>query len=238
MHATAPDIEKGAESCGRNLVMFDWDGVLADSLSVFTSIFLNACRQCRFHGLDGPGRLMGMFDGNMYETMETFGLDRETTARILRIFRRDSLARTHEISLFDHVSATLDTISAHNVVYIITSNLSAVPLKVLSREGIQCVDEVLGAETDTSKIRKIQKTMRRYPSLPAYYVGDTKGDMIEGRSAGAKTVAVSWGWHPEEKLREGRPDFMIRSPIELATLLGCSSHTKSRYQMQAISNYQ
>ena len=98
--------------------------------------------------------------------------------------------------------------------------------------------KVLGAETDTSKIRKIQKTMRRFPSLPAYYVGDTKGDMIEGRSAGAKTVAVSWGWHPEEKLREGRPDFMIRSLIELATLLGCSSHTKSRYQMQAISNYQ
>lgn len=197
--------------------MFDWDGVLADSLEVFTSIFLDACRQSQFLGLDKPGRLMGLFDGNMYAAMEALGLPREKISRILEHFRQGALARIDEIELFDGISGVLNAIAESNVVAIITSNLSAIPLNVLSRERIRCVAEVLGAEIDKSKVRKIRLTMSRYPSLPAFYVGDTKGDMLEGRSAGAKTIAVTWGWHRKEKLQEGTPDFVVRSPTELAS---------------------
>ena len=61
--------------------------------------------------------------------------------------------------------------------------------------------------------------MDRYQDLPAFYVGDTKGDMIEGRQAGAVTLAVTWGWHSAEKLTEGTPDNMVLTPVELEKLL-------------------
>jgi phosphoglycolate phosphatase len=61
--------------------------------------------------------------------------------------------------------------------------------------------------------------MARYPGLSAYYIGDTKGDMIEGRKAGAITVAALWGWHAVEKLEEGAPDHFVRSPEALLDLL-------------------
>jgi phosphoglycolate phosphatase len=196
--------------------MFDWDGVLADSLELFTSVFLESCHRCGFHSLDTPGRLMALFDGNLYTSLATLGLQRNTIRRILRHFKRDSLARLDEIRLFEGIPEALDAIGRGNTVIIVTANLSEIVWSVLRRDGVRCVEEVLGVEAGTSKVEKIRQARRRYPSLPAFYVGDTKGDMLEGRSAGTETIGVLWGWHPEEKLREGEPDFLVRSPRELA----------------------
>ena len=91
--------------------------------------------------------------------------------------------------------------------------------QLLEKEGIACFDEVVGADMERSKVKKIQKTMSRYQDLPAFYVGDTKGDMIEGKKAGAVTVAVTWGWHTAEKLTEASPDYMVHTPAELEKLL-------------------
>ena len=42
--------------------------------------------------------------------------------------------------------------------------------------------------------------------------------MIEGKAAEAKTIAVTWGWHNEDKLRKGKPDYVVRTPVELMDL--------------------
>jgi phosphoglycolate phosphatase len=52
-----------------------------------------------------------------------------------------------------------------------------------------------------------------------WYVGDTVGDVVEGRQAGARTVAVTWGWHDENLLRGARPDHVASSPHELVELI-------------------
>lgn len=40
--------------------------------------------------------------------------------------------------------------------------------------------------------------------------------MVEGREAGAHPIAVTWGWHTEERLIKGNPDYIAHSPQELA----------------------
>ena len=52
-----------------------------------------------------------------------------------------------------------------------------------------------------------------------YYVGDTKGDMIEGKQAGAVTVAVTWGWHTAENLAQASPDHLVNTLSALENLL-------------------
>ena len=61
--------------------------------------------------------------------------------------------------------------------------------------------------------------MSRYRDLPAYYVGDTKGDMIEGKKAGAVTVAVTWGWHTADNLAEASPDHTVNTLSALENIL-------------------
>ena len=161
-----------------------------------------------------------------FEALLAFGLDDHSINRILETFQSDIGAYQNDLRLFDGISDTLKKISKKNKIVIITSNISKAAKQVLINNGVNCFEDVLGAEKEKRKVKKILQTMARYPGLPAYYIGDTKGDMIEGRKAGAITVAVLWGWHAVKKLEEGSPDHFVRSPEALLNLLDGLDETK------------
>lgn len=56
------------------LVMFDYDGVIVDSLEVFISCFSQACYENGFHGINVPKDVVSCFEGNVYETMTRRGI--------------------------------------------------------------------------------------------------------------------------------------------------------------------
>ena len=43
--------------------------------------------------------------------------------------------------------------------------------------------------------------------------------MVEEKTAGVKTIAVTWGYHTEEMLIQSKPDHIARNVRELATFL-------------------
>ena len=51
-----------------------------------------------------------------------------------------------------------------------------------------------------------------------YYIGDTAGDIREGREAGVKTVGVTWGWHTKDKMLAAAPDYLFDKPEDLLKL--------------------
>lgn len=198
-----------------SLVMFDYDGVIADSYAQFIEDWM---RVCRSHGIvfRRAEEAIGLFDGNVYESMRRMGVDDETINRILEEYR--ATANFQDVELFPGMADALREIAALHRVVIITSNLSAAVRGVLERHGVDCVSEVIGAEREKSKIKKIKAVISRFPELTPYYVGDTRGDMLEGREAGSLTVAVTWGWHTADRLMEGRPDYLVNTPGELVAL--------------------
>jgi phosphoglycolate phosphatase len=212
------DYSSGADFMSA-LVMFDYDGVIVDSFEQFSSCFMKACHQNNFNELNSPEKVLALFETNVFEALLDLGLDDNSINRILETFQSDIAAYQSDTRLFDGISDTLKKISKKHKIVIITSNVTMAAKRVLQNNGVTCFEDVLGAEKEKSKIRKIRLTMARYPGLPAYYVGDTKGDMIEGRKAGAITVAALWGWHAVKKLEEGAPDHFIRSPEALLDLL-------------------
>lgn len=204
----------------KNLIMLDYDGVIVDSKNAFTATFLAACRICGYTGIKTPEQVVRLFDGNFFEALIQLGLSKEKIDEILGdTFEREAKKHIAEVRSFPGMQASLNAMSRHNVLTIITSNVSRHVRQVFEKEGIVCVDEVVGGEVERSKVKKIQKTMSRYRSLPAYYVGDTKGDMLEGKKAGAVTVAVTWGWHTAEDLAEAAPDHMVNTLSALESLL-------------------
>jgi phosphoglycolate phosphatase len=201
------------------LVMFDYDGVIVDSFELFSSCFMKACHQNNFYELNSPEKVLALFETNIFEALLDFGLDEHSINRILKTFQSDIAEYQNDLRLFDGMPDALKKISENNKIVIITSNVTRATKRVLQNNGVKCFEDVLGAEKEKSKVKKIRLTMARYPGLPAYYIGDTKGDMIEGRKAGAITVAALWGWHAVKKIEEGSPDHLVRSPEELITLL-------------------
>ena len=90
-------------------------------------------------------------------------------------------------------------------------------------KNIDYFEEVVGADKETSKVKKIEAIKSKFKGNKYFYIGDTKGDIIEGRKASVKTIAVTWGWHSEDKLKKENPDFIVHSPIELVKLFGSQS---------------
>ena len=205
--------------CMNALIMFDYDGVIVDSFELFSACFMKACHQNKFYELDSPEKILALFESNVFEALLGFGLDDNSVNRILKTFQSDMGAYQNDLRLFDGMPDALKKISESNKIVIITSNVTGATKRVLQNNGINCFEDILGAEIEKSKVKKIRITMARYPGLSAYYIGDTRGDMIEGRKAGAITVAALWGWHAVKKLEEGAPDHFVRSPEALLDLL-------------------
>ena len=201
------------------LIMFDYDGVIVDSLDVFTNAFLASCRACGYEGITTQEQFKALLDDNFYESLKQYGLSKNLIHAILgEGFNHEVQQHVHEMRLFDGMKSTLKLLAARHVLVVITSNVSTVVRQLFDREKINYFETILGAEVEKSKVKKIQKAMSKYQERPAFYVGDTRGDMIEGRQAGVSTIAATWGWHSEDKLQEATPDYMVHTPSELSNL--------------------
>lgn len=52
-----------------------------------------------------------------------------------------------------------------------------------------------------------------------YYVGDSSGDIDEGKLANVKTIGVSWGFQHKSIIENSNPDFLLDSPSDLIKTL-------------------
>ena len=204
-----------------SLVMFDYDGVIADSLDAHVKSFLAAFRDNGCTKVNTAQDIIDLYEGNVYRSMSDLDLSEEEIDRILESYNVKQSILLDQIQLFPQVRELFsDLVSAGHRVYIITSNTAEAVSGVLSKREISGVEKVMGSETAKSKIKKIHMAMGWHPDLKAYYIGDTKGDIYEGREAGAATVGVAWGWHGPDKLKESQPDHLIYAPGELIQLIG------------------
>jgi phosphoglycolate phosphatase len=203
------------------LAMFDYDGVIVDSFDQVARDFAEACRANGFYGINTKEDLAILHDGNCYEQMMKLGLPEWKVDKIIRDYEAIAGNHLEEIPLFEGMAEALQLIAGRHKIVIITSNISEQVRNVLKKRGITCVEDVIGAELEKSKVKKIRRVMQLYSVFPAYYIGDTVGDIIEGREAGVLTVGVAWGWHDREKLESVSPDYLVSTPQELAAVL-CS----------------
>ena len=201
----------------KKLLIFDYDGVIVDSLVIFRKNLIEAC--ARRASVDISEKdFLELFDGNMYEGMARLGVLEDKIPQILEDLKEGLSKEQGNLKLFDGIDEVARRLSKQNYSAIITSNVSSVVENYLTSRGMNCFTEVLGADKGTSKVQKIGILKSRYPGFMCYYVGDTLGDMIEGKAAGVITIAVTWGWHNEERLLKGKPDYIVNKPLELVNL--------------------
>jgi phosphoglycolate phosphatase len=77
--------------------------------------------------------------------------------------------------------------------------------------------EVMGKETDKSKVKKFQLFLDRYElsGSDCLFVTDTAWDISEAQQVGISTVGVTRGFHDRKRLEAAEPDWLIDTPAEL-----------------------
>jgi phosphoglycolate phosphatase len=200
------------------VIMFDFDGVIADSFEVFYAEFGAAVRALGFERLSTRESLLQLFEGNMFRSLVKMGFPMRKLRNLGKEFQPRIAAANETVEPFAGMPELLAELAAAHPTYIITSNQTAAIERFLERFQVEGVRDVLGADKEPSKVKKIRRVSRNYRGHTPWYIGDTKGDMLEGNEAGAITVGAAWGWHGEAKLLEGAARHIVHSPADLRKL--------------------
>jgi phosphoglycolate phosphatase len=201
------------------LLLFDFDGVLVDSLDVYEKT-VTLCLAKINHPLQrGRQEFLELFDGNFYEMLTQKGvdLDKFMTASV------DILSQVNysEIKPFDAMWPVLQELKKKHCLIVISSNDTPTIREALRLYGFEDIfPEILGSDFMLSKKDKILYAIKKYSVMPEdiYYIGDTIGDIKEGKQAGIKTIGVTWGWHDKAKMASSNPDYLFDNPQELLNL--------------------
>ncbi len=203
----------------RKLFLFDFDGVLVDSLDFYVQPVGACLEEIGIPIVRTREDYLALFEGNFYEAMAERGVDLVAFARaaheILPRFNYDGLAP------FPGVAPVLAALHRDHLLAVISSNGSPTIRAMLKRfqyDGY--FQDIFGSDFLFSKVDKINHALEAFGVAAdrTFYIGDTVGDVLEAREAGVKTVAVAWGWHGREKLAAAGPDHLFDRPEELLGL--------------------
>jgi phosphoglycolate phosphatase len=197
----------------RDLFLFDFDGVLADSLDLYAEAAKRCLERIGTPIVKSREDFLALFDGNFYESMAARGVN---PADYVRAAKEIMPGLDYDaMKTFDGLLPVLAALSRDHCLLVISSNGSKTIRKMLVRFGYDpYFKEILGADFMVSKKEKIDHALAKYGIAPerTFYIGDTTGDIAEARAAGVRTVAITWGWHSRKKLVAARPDFLVDTP--------------------------
>ena len=201
------------------LFLFDFDGVLVDSLNVYEKTVTDCLIKINQPLTRGREEFLELFEGNFYESLVKRGVDLDEFMKA----SADILAQVDlkDIKPITAVVPVVEELHKNHCLIVVSSNESSSIKKALKLFHYNdYFREILGSDFMFSKKEKILYAIKKYQVAPQniYYIGDTTGDIKEGREAGVKTVGVTWGWHSKEKMAAAKPDYLFDTPQELLQL--------------------
>ncbi|WP_269533408.1 HAD-IIIA family hydrolase [Chitinimonas sp. BJYL2] len=209
-----------------DLLIFDWDGTLADSTALITSSIQLAFADA---GLPVPSRRDASFviGYGLSDAMQHLAPQASTTqiARIVEAYKHHYLARDGEIALFEGVQDALAHYRQAGYQLAVATGKSRRGLdRVLDQTGLGvCFDATRCADECHSKphpqmIEELLEVLEVDTSR-AVMVGDTTHDLQMAVNANTASLAVSYGAHPREDLAAMAPLGLFDSFTELDSWL-------------------
>ena len=206
------------------LILFDYDGVLADTLDDLIRFGQEACNRL------GVRHLVTKDDLSNLDVMSfaTFGRACEVPERLVDEFVNICLSlfadKQSPPAIFAGLSPVIQRLSVNHSMAVVTTNLSQNVHAFLAKHGLgKGIQAVYGVDSPGSKAQKISTARDRFfehkKDAPVFMVGDSLSDVLAAKEASVASVAVTWGHQGVEKLLSGHPDHVINSPHNLIEII-------------------
>jgi phosphoglycolate phosphatase len=206
------------------LIIFDFDGVLADTLADLIQFGQEVCDEL------GIKHVVNKEDLSNLETMSfaSFGRACEVPEHLVNEFVQKSLKRFAEKksppAIFNGLSTIVRSLAVYNTLAIITTNSSQNVNAFLLEHGLdKCIRAVYGIDIPGSKAQKISIARNHFSAdakrESVFMVGDSLSDISAAKEASVTSIAVTWGHQSLEHLLRGNPDHVVHFPHDLIDLI-------------------
>ena len=207
------------------LLLFDFDGTVADTLEVSHGILNDLATEFRFKPLPRE-ELETARAMSTREFIRHLGI---SGWRVPRIAKR-GLELLHErIESVNPIAGMPEVLAelhgrGHRI-GILTSNSESNVAAFLSRHDLPYFHFVRTSSKLFGKGRQMRKILKAEKTTPsqALYVGDETRDIEAAKETGLRMAAVTWGYNSKTALEALSPDHLLHTPSQLLLLGGTSS---------------
>lgn len=192
----------------KKVIIFDFDGVLADSFDTFYFLIKDAMAHI---GIKiSPSQYRNFFITNVHQSFKDF-IKNDKKFVLFSEFRNKNYDKYYDAKLFPKAEKLIRLLSKKYILTIASSGKKTNIKKLLKKNGIENLFYLILADSKFSKADMINKILRKYKSKPekSTMVTDTVGDINVAKSIGLKTIAVTWGFHSKKTLLKSNPDLVI-----------------------------
>lgn len=210
------------------LVIFDFDGTLADSAPWFMRVLNDLADEHRFKRVSDQEIEM-LRDKSNREIMRYLGIRFWQMPAIARDMRKRSAEASGEIRLFDGIPELLKGFRKNGTqIAIVSSNGEETVRRVLGASSALVDHYSCGASLfgKAAKFRALQRKLKLRPD-EVLAVGDEGRDVEAAHQAGFVSAAVTWGYATEAALRRCSPTFLANTVAELISLVGAPASDKA-----------
>jgi phosphoglycolate phosphatase len=204
-----------------DIVAFDFDGTLADTLPWIDSILEEVANKYGFRKPNAADKaLMRQYD--IQNILKLLGIPLWKLPAILTYIRRLMQEIEPSVQLFDGMPAMLVELKAAGLhLAVVSSNSLTNVQRVLGPEISQLFDDFLCGAHLFGKPAKILRLLRRYAAVPTrlLLVGDEIRDIDAARKVGVCIGCGAWGYNNINTLCGHTPDEIFTRVTELRTLL-------------------
>jgi phosphoglycolate phosphatase len=206
------------------LIIFDFDGVLADTLDDLIQFGQEVCTEL------GVKHIVRKEDLRNLESMSftSFGRACEVPEHLVDEFVQSCLKRFAEKksppAIFNGLSTIVRNLSINHTIAIITTNSSRNVHAFLVEHGLSgCIHSVYGVDSPGSKAQKISIARNRQSAgtepESVFMVGDSLSDIRAAKEAAVTSIAVTWGHQSVDYLLGGDPDYVVNFPHDLIEII-------------------
>jgi phosphoglycolate phosphatase-like HAD superfamily hydrolase len=205
----------------KSVVIFDFDGTIANTLDSIIDIMNNLSDEFNFRKIREEDKefLRGK------RPREILNYLRISMFKLPFVIRKAQREINSHITL---LSPSVDMLPILKLlkkngcqIGIVTTNIEENVRKFLHANNLDQFDLFYTTKKVFGKDKTISKIIRdlKLDKSNVYFVGDEVRDIEAGIKAGVKTIAVSWGYNTKEALSKENPDFLIDSPEDLEKII-------------------
>lgn len=205
------------DSSGYRLVVFDFDGTLADSFPFFLEVFDTLADAHGFKRLDRYEleMLRGYEVRQMLAHMRLPVWKAPRVAMHFKSLMAESIGR---IGLFEGAGATLDALARADIrLAIVSSNATANVKAVLGPDRARLIDHYECGVAVLGKRPRLRRILAKsgIAREEVLCIGDEARDMEAANAEGMASGAVTWGYATPEALMKRKPTVVFSSFDEI-----------------------
>lgn len=201
------------------LVLWDFDGVLADSIQAAHRLYNQVCEHFQIQPPPWKNfqEFRGWMSGDWRENVRRLGLN-SRIPEVKEMYRR-YLAEA-DPRLYPGIHKVLRNPDGYRQA-VLSGEDEAHIRKMLNRRGVEdCFERVIGGDTfDFAKPdpRAMSTTLELFRVEPkeTVYIGDTVVDVSFSRLARTKVIATTYGLNPKSDLLVSGPDYIVDHADEI-----------------------